>query len=117
MKRHHIFAIIPLLLRCLLLIHAKAQSGLTSSGQTSDKYSDKLIAFEEFVRQQMEKNKIPGLTIGFFKDDYLWVKGFGFADVENNVPAKADSAYRLASVQKSMTAVAILQLNFAILLS
>jgi CubicO group peptidase (beta-lactamase class C family) len=58
----------------------------------------------------MEKNKVPGLTIGFVKDDYIWVKGFGYADLENRVPAKAESAYRFASVQKSMTAAAILQL-------
>ena len=62
------------------------------------------------VRQQMEKNKIPGLAIGFIKDDYIWVKGFGYADLENKIPAKAESAYRFASIQKSMTAVAILQL-------
>lgn len=78
--------------------------------QTADKYADKLRAFEDFVLQQMEKNKVPGLTVGFIKDDYLWVKGFGYADVENKTPAKADSSYRFASVQKSMTAAAILQL-------
>lgn len=58
----------------------------------------------------MEKDKIPGLTIGFIKDDYTWVKGFGYADLENKLPAKAESAYRLASVTKTMTGVAILQL-------
>ena len=78
--------------------------------QAADKYAEKLRAFEEFVREQMEKNKIPGMTVGFVKDDYVWVKGFGYADVENKVPAKAESSYRLASVQKSMTAAAILQL-------
>lgn len=78
--------------------------------QVTDQYAEKLPAFEEFVRQQMEKNKVPGLTIGFVKDDYMWVKGFGYADLENKVPAKPESAYRLASVQKSMTAAAILQL-------
>jgi CubicO group peptidase (beta-lactamase class C family) len=58
----------------------------------------------------MEKNKTPGMTIGFIKDDYVWVKGFGYADLENKTPAKAESAYRFASVQKSMTAAAVLQL-------
>jgi CubicO group peptidase (beta-lactamase class C family) len=82
----------------------------TTQTQASDKYAEKLPAFEEFVRQQMEKNKVPGLTIGFVKDDYMWVKGFGYVDLENKVPARAESSYRLASVQKSMTAAAILQL-------
>lgn len=78
--------------------------------QTAKRYADKLRVFEDFVRVQMEKNKIPGLTVGFIKDDYVWVKGFGYADLENKTPAKAESAYRLASVQKCMTAAAVLQL-------
>src|SRR5262249_37134543 len=78
--------------------------------QPADKYADKLRIFEEFVRAQMEKEKIPGLTIGFYKDDYTWVNGFGYADLENKVPAKAESAYRLASITKTFTSAAILQL-------
>src|SRR5262245_56657546 len=78
--------------------------------QVPDKYAEKLRIFEEYVRQQMEKDKIPGLTIGFYIDDYEWVKGFGYADLENKVPAKPESAYRLASVTKPFTSMAILQL-------
>jgi CubicO group peptidase (beta-lactamase class C family) len=58
----------------------------------------------------MVKYDVPGLTIGFVKDGQMWVRGFGLADVENRVAATDSSAYRLASVQKSMTAVAVLQL-------
>lgn len=87
-----------------------AQVAPASPVQLSDKYAQRLHAFEEFVHQWMQKNKVPGLTIGFIKDDYVWVKGFGYADLENKIPAKAESAYRFASIQKSMTAVAILQL-------
>lgn len=99
------------LLLCHVQFHrAAAQAQRPSQSQAADQYADKLRAFEDFVRQQMEKNKDPGMTIGFVKDDYVWVKGFGYADLENRTPARAESAYRLASVQKSMTAVAILQL-------
>lgn len=73
-------------------------------------YAHKLRIYEEFVRQEMERERIPGITIGFIKDGDMWVKGFGYADLENRVPAKSDSSYRLASITKSMTAVAILQL-------
>jgi CubicO group peptidase (beta-lactamase class C family) len=82
----------------------------TPAPQNADKYADKLRAFEEYVRKQMEKDKIPGLTIGFYKDDYVWVKGFGYADLENKVPAKPESAYRLASITKPFTSAAIMQL-------
>ncbi|HEX8888334.1 MAG TPA: serine hydrolase domain-containing protein [Pyrinomonadaceae bacterium] len=111
MRRLYILAIISLLLFTFPITPTTvAHRALSSSTQTSDPYAEKLRAFEEFVRQQMSKEKIPGLTIGFVKDDYVWVKGFGYADLENKTPARADSSYRLASVQKSMTAAAILQL-------
>lgn len=72
--------------------------------------AEKMRLFEQFVEERMMKDRIPGLTIGFIKDGEVWVKGFGFADLENKVPAEADSAYRLASVTKTMTGAAILQL-------
>lgn len=58
----------------------------------------------------MANDKIPGLTIGFIKGDQTWVKGFGYADLENKVPATSESVYRLASVTKTMTGPAIVQL-------
>lgn len=78
--------------------------------QSSNLTQEKLRVFEQFVIQQMEKDKIPGLTIGFIKSGEVWIKGFGYADLENKIPAKAESAYRLASVTKTMTGAAILQL-------
>lgn len=73
-------------------------------------YQAQLAAFEEFVKTQMAADNVPGLSIAFQKDGYVWAKGFGYADIENKTPAKAESMYRLASVTKPMTATAILQL-------
>jgi CubicO group peptidase (beta-lactamase class C family) len=78
--------------------------------QVSDAYAGRVRAFEEFVRATMPRDHIPGLTVGFALGEYTWVEGFGFADLENKVPAKAESAYRLASVTKSFTGEAIVQL-------
>ncbi|MFZ2054645.1 MAG: serine hydrolase domain-containing protein, partial [Candidatus Aminicenantales bacterium] len=73
-------------------------------------YAEAIQAYERFVAQRMAYDRIPGLSVGFIKDDFSWSRGFGWADVENNVPAKAESAYRLASITKTMTAVAVLTL-------
>jgi CubicO group peptidase (beta-lactamase class C family) len=78
----------------------------TAAGQ----YEDEIEEIRSFIRQEMAVEHIPGLTIGFQKDDFVWVEGFGFADLENQVPAGESSAYRLASNTKSMVAVAVLQL-------
>lgn len=69
-----------------------------------------LADFERRVRATMTAQAIPGMTAGFARGAAQWVRGYGFADLENRVPATAISAYRYASVQKPMTAVAVLQL-------
>ncbi|MGK5038017.1 serine hydrolase [Janthinobacterium sp. LB3P118] len=70
----------------------------------------RLADFDGWVAQRMGAERIPGVTVGFSQGDVEWVKGYGYADLENRVPATARSSYRLASVTKPMTAVAVLQL-------
>lgn len=63
------------------------------------------------VESKMTEAKIPGLSITVVTDLQLrWATGFGIADLENNVPATKETAYRLASIDKSITATAIMQL-------
>lgn len=81
-----------------------------TSVRTAAQYAKAIQQFDQFARKQMALDKTVGLTIGFMKDDFVWVKGYGYADLENKSPARAESAYRLASVSKPMTALAVLQL-------
>ncbi len=74
------------------------------------RFAAAIQAFENFVQEQMSFDRIPGLSVGFIKDDFSWSRGFGYADLENKVPAVAESSYRLASLTKTITAMAILQL-------
>lgn len=67
-------------------------------------------AFEAATQDHLRSKKTPALTAGFIKGDRSWFKAFGSADLENATPSRVDSAYRLASVQKTMTAAAVLQL-------
>ncbi|NNE98477.1 MAG: serine hydrolase [Pyrinomonadaceae bacterium] len=73
-------------------------------------FAEKIAKIEEFVQAQMKRDGITGLTIGFQSGDFRWVKGFGMADIENKIPTKPQSSYRMASVTKPMTAVGILLL-------
>ena len=83
-------------------------NGMTQNGGP---YSQDIDRFSDFVQKQMEADRIPGLSVGFYKGDTMWTQGYGMTDLENEVEATPLSAYRLASVTKSMTAVAILQLQ------
>ncbi len=95
------------------LVVATAFSGPPGPRQeeTRPPYASAIQAYERFVAERMAYDRIPGLSVGFIKDDFSWARGFGWADVENNVPAKAESAYRLASVTKTLTAVAVFSLS------
>ena len=54
---------------------------------------------------------IPGLSLAVVDGGVVRLQeAHGFADVENGVPARPESVYRLASVSKPMTAVAVLHL-------
>lgn len=72
--------------------------------------ADALKAYESFVVEQMALDGIPGLSVGFSKGDFTWARGFGYADLENPVPAKPESSYRIASITKTVTAMAVLHL-------
>lgn len=53
----------------------------------------------------------PGLAVAIARgDQVVWSAGFGLADVENDVPVRADSVFRIASISKPMAAVAVMQL-------
>lgn len=89
---------------------AQVANPTNGSYQGAGQYEKQIRLFEAFAQKQMGLDKTVGLSIGFMKDDFVWVKGYGYADLENKSPAKAESAYRLASVTKPMTALAVLQL-------
>lgn len=74
------------------------------------KYGEAIKAFEDFVTERMDFDRAVGLSVGFMKDDFTWAKGFGYADLENKTPARAESSYRMASITKTFTAIAVLQL-------
>jgi len=64
-----------------------------------------------WVPQRMNFEYIPGLSIGVISGGKLVVeKGYGFADVEKKVKAKPETNYRIASISKMFTTVALLQL-------
>ena len=73
-------------------------------------FDARIRRYEELVRQRMKSDGAVGLTVGFVQGDFTWVQAFGYADLENGVPAKSDSSYRMASVAKPMTAAAVLTL-------
>ena len=72
---------------------------------------DKLAGLPEVVEGIRQELGAPGLSIAVaINDQMVYSGGFGMADVENAVPARRDTVYRIASISKTFGATAILQL-------
>lgn len=55
--------------------------------------------------------EVPSINAGLsVQDSIIWLGSKGYADIENNVIANPKSVYRIASISKFITAVAIMQL-------
>src|SRR5580700_11084735 len=91
------------ILIALCSVVCEAQSGKLSSG--------KLARINAAVSKFMASTHVPGMSVAVVENgEYEWAQGFGFADIENNVPASEHTLFRLASISKSLTATAAMQL-------
>ena len=85
----------------LLPLEAKAQSLPRA----------KIESMEHVLSAWMSKQGIPGLSVAVAVDgSVVWSGGYGLADLEGSVPARADTVYRTASMGKSITATAAMRL-------
>lgn len=66
---------------------------------------------EQAIRVAMSRVRTPALSVAIsLGDSVTFDRAFGMADVENFVPAKPSTVYRIASNAKPLTATAVMQL-------
>ncbi|MCC7451676.1 MAG: beta-lactamase family protein, partial [Anaerolineae bacterium] len=64
-----------------------------------------------FDDQAMEGRRVPGAAVEIVNDGQVVTRGFGYADRHNRVIVNADeTVFRVGSVARLLTAIAILQL-------
>ena len=67
---------------------------------------------DEMYREHAKKNGYPGYAYGILLDGELVYSGSGgFIDIDKKIPATPQSMFRIASMTKSFTAMAILKLR------
>ncbi len=68
-------------------------------------------SLDEFIRITMEKGHLPGLAACVVKNnDIAWSEGYGWADIEQQIPMSPDTLMNIGSISKTVTATAIMQL-------
>lgn len=66
---------------------------------------------EQFIFDKMVDMNTAGASFAFFEGDKIvWSRGFGYRDIDKRLPATPDTMYDVASVTKSFTVTAIMQL-------
>ena len=69
---------------------------------------------DKVYKDYMEKNHFPSIAFGVVANGQLvYSNSFGFTDVAKKTPSSAQAMYRIASMSKSFTAMAILKLRDA----
>ena len=67
---------------------------------------------ENFISQRMATDQMMGLSVGIIRDgEVAYLKGFGYADFEDSIPATENTLYRLASVSKTVTGLISMRLR------
>lgn len=74
-------------------------------------YQSAIEVLERFIAHEMADKNLPAVSIALVDDQKtVWSKGFGFSDPVRKVPATADTVYRVGSVSKLFTDIAVMQM-------
>jgi CubicO group peptidase (beta-lactamase class C family) len=69
------------------------------------------LAIDEIVEEEMRSGPISGMSVAVSRGlRILHAKGYGYADLENELPANAQTIYPVGSITKQFTAAAVLKL-------
>jgi CubicO group peptidase (beta-lactamase class C family)/D-alanyl-D-alanine dipeptidase len=98
-----------------LAVAAALATPLTCGGEPGpavpEVYQDAVTVLEDFIQGEMAAKGIPALSVVLVDDqDIIWARGFGQARPGQDVAATPETVYRVGSVSKLFTDIAIMQL-------
>jgi CubicO group peptidase (beta-lactamase class C family) len=77
-----------------------------------DKVKQAFSVIDKIYKDYADSNHLPGVAYGLVVDGKLVYKGnIGYTDIEKKIPVTSSSLFRIASMSKSFTAMAILKLR------
>jgi CubicO group peptidase (beta-lactamase class C family)/D-alanyl-D-alanine dipeptidase len=75
------------------------------------KYKEAIQAIDALIERERIDAGIPGISVAIVEDQtVIWSKGFGHADLATTRPATPETVYRVGSVSKLFTDIAVMQL-------
>jgi serine beta-lactamase-like protein LACTB len=102
---------LPVALALALVLAAPSQARAQAAVPPAKGYEAVAKALDAFIRSEVEAKGLPALSVALVDDQkVVWAQGYGFVDPDKKVPATAETVYRVGSVSKLFTDLAILQL-------
>ena len=99
------FSYFPFVSRAQLVNQANANN-LASQ----QKYRATTAMLDAFIRREMADKELPAVSILLVDDQKIvWQQGYGFADPQAKTPVTADTIFRVGSVSKLFTDIAVMQ--------
>ena len=88
----------------------QAQNGPGQRVEASAAYSDAAAALSAAIERERADKGLAAVSIALVDgDEVVWAEGFGAQDESGEVPATASTVYRVGSVSKLFTDIAIMQ--------
>ena len=76
--------------------------------QPSRQWTDAVERGRNIIRAGIRQQNLPGLSVAVGVDgDVVWAEGFGWANVENQVPVAPDTGFRVADASRALTSAAV----------
>ncbi len=80
------------------------RSGEAVIEDTKPSLEEALKGFDEFVRSSMKEWNVPGTAVAIVKDDEVaHLKGYGYRDLEHELPVTAETQFAIGSASKAFT--------------
>ncbi|WP_420635582.1 M15 family metallopeptidase [Candidatus Palauibacter sp.] len=74
-------------------------------------YAEVAAALTSMIERERDQKGLEAFSIALVdEDDIVWAAGFGAQDPERGIPASAETVYRVGSVSKLFTDIAVMQL-------
>ena len=99
--------------RCLgrIFCFCAVVCGGVLAAQARDLTAEQMSAIDHYVDAEMRREHVPGIAVGIYsRGQILLAKGYGLANIELNVPVKAETIFQSGSVGKQFTSAAIMML-------
>jgi CubicO group peptidase (beta-lactamase class C family) len=80
-------------------------------GVTAAAQNGSTAKIDEFVKAEMQRQHLPGVSLAIVQDGQLvYARGYGYSNVEHQVPVKPETIFQSGSVGKQFTATAVMML-------